>query len=445
MGMRDKNLIELTHVCQAWRELFISRTSLWTHLDLNSMSENKIRAYLERSKSSPISLSLRRDNPMLPTDPFFQIFPNTVGRLKSLSIDVETEHPQDITVHLTPPAPLLEHLSISGGRRHLSLHPVLTSGLFNGDLSSLRSLRLDTVRTELPWRNMVNLTSFALRRTPAGEISVAQLDFFGSAPHLREVYLCSVTLSSGAQGGRLVSLTCLKKIQIDDCGLPSVLLDYLLIPVGAELTIKADVLGTLIGDILPRALDNLRNFPNPTTIKLSAWGMDPFMMFSGPNGGVYIYLKNCQVDKICLMLESFAQLDTSETKRLRIQNGNPSSRGPLYQALLPMRGLRALSLYECYSPHIFVRALDPSTSSSEVVVCPKLEELILVLRDGHTDVLYLKGLTRMAEARALKGKKLKTVRIIHKRNKSDPEDVLELRKHVGHVEYDPRVCAFDDW
>jgi len=439
-------VIALTHVCRAWRGVFTSRPSLWTYFDFNRMTENKARAYLERSKSSPIRLSLYRYDFMFPSDPFFQVIPNSVGRLEYLSIKVPPENLREITAHLTPPAPLLEDLSICGHCRRESRHPVLTSELFDGDLSSLRSLHLDSVYTKLPWRNMVNLTLFALNRMLPGEISVTQLlDFFQSAPHLREVYLRSVTLASGTRGGRLVPLMCLKQMQIEDSGSPSALLDHLLIPFGADLTVKVDVLGPLIGDLLPRSPDNLRNFSNFTTIKLYVWAARQSMMFSGPNGRVFIYPKACQVDKTSLMLEFLAQLDTSETERLRIVSANPPSRDPLYQALLPMKGPRALGLSECHNSHIFIHALHPGTSSSEVMVCPKLEELALVLRGDQTEVFYMKNLIEMAEARASRGKKLKTIKIVYKWIDSDPEDVLELRKHVKHVEYDPRVDTVDDW
>jgi len=47
----------------------------------------------------------------------------------------------------------------------------------------------------------------------------------------------------------------------------------------------------------------------------------------------------------------------------------------------------------------------------------------------------------MAEARALRGAKFKTVRIVDEDPdpRVDPVDVLELGKHAWHVEYGPRA------
>ena len=47
---REKIAIVLTHVCRAWRELFISLASLWTNF--RCVDADETRSYLERSKSA---------------------------------------------------------------------------------------------------------------------------------------------------------------------------------------------------------------------------------------------------------------------------------------------------------------------------------------------------------------------------------------------------------
>ena len=368
-------------------------------------------------------------------DPFFEIIPHAIGRLVSLFLEGGPEELQNITAHLCRPAPLLKGFTIRGIiKRH---NHVLSPALFGGDLSSLRTLCLLFVRTGLPWRNMVNLTSFTLGRMPPGGISVRQLlDFFESAPHLRDIDLHFATPTPGAQDGRLVTLTCLEEVEITDCGPSSALLDHLLIPVGAILTTKADFIDSLIGNLLPRSLDNLRNFSNFTKIQLSVGGSNPYMEFSGPNGRVSMTLTNTSFDKTRLLLESLAQLDTSETERLVIEEGEPRSIGdPFHQALPPMTDLRSLTLSRCASPHIFIQALQPDVSSSEVVVCPKLEELIVVLWAGET--FDTKSVINMAAVRASRGKELRTVRIVDRWGKLDQKVILELKKHIFHVEHVP--------
>ena len=342
---------------------------------------DKTRVYLNRSKSSLINVSLNRYRRLPPSDPFLQIVPRAIGRLKFLSIKTVP----DI--------------------------PVLASTLFNGDLISLRELRLRSVRTELPWRNMINLTSFTLICTLPVEDSVGYfLDFLESAPRLREVQLHSVTPTSGAQNGRLVSLACLEKMDILGFKPTSLLLGHLLIPVGAKLRTRVDSSDPLIEDHLPGSLDNLRNLSGFTEIHLHITGYYPRVQFIGPNGEVTMVLGNPQAYTTHLVLESLARFDTSKAELLEIDRGYPSSRDLPYRALVLMKGLRSLTLSRRRSLHIFINALHPTTSSEDMV-CPKLEELILVLRTGG-EVVDIKDVIRMAVARASRGAELKSVRII---------------------------------
>jgi len=438
---RDKDVIALTHVCRTWREVFTSRPSLWTRLDLDIMNEVEVRIYLERSKSSPVGLLLEEGDLTSPSDLFSQIVPQVIGRLGYLVIRVTPGNIRSIDFHLSRPAPLLEDLSICGAWSHQHQCPVLASTLFDGNLSSLRKLYLEFVRTELPWRNMVNLMTFTLRHTPRGEISASQLlDFFESAPHLREVELHSTTPTPGAQNRRLVSLTHLKKMKISYSGPPPVLLDHLLIPVGAKLILEGELRDSLIGDLLPRSLDNLRNLSNYTTIELCTSTYYPLMAFSGPNGQVIVTPRTPEVNTTGLVLESLTQFDTSKTERLRIEDRNTLSRDLVDRILLPMKDLRFLVLCERNNSNTFIRALNPSTSSSTAIVCPQLEELFLAPH-VNGEALDTMDVIGMAEARASRGKKLKTLGIAVGQYEFDPDDVLELGKHVGYVEHGPHVGA----
>lgn len=130
---------------------------------------------------------------------------------------------------------------------------MLTS-VFNGDLSSLCRLLLESVRTELPWRNVVNLISFRLAYTLPGEVSVGQLlDFFENTPYLRESDPDFATPTSGARDGQLVSLVCLKGMNFIGNGPSPLLLNRLLIPVGVESTTGVDFVGSLTRGSPPQA------------------------------------------------------------------------------------------------------------------------------------------------------------------------------------------------
>ena len=192
----------------------MSCPSAWTDFDCGNT--DKTRVYLERSRSSPINLQLERVGDLSPHDPFFQVIPHTIPRLRSLAILGTPKNIQDFTAHLSRPAPLLQSLAIEVDCGcFLQRGPAITTTLFDGDLSSLRELRLQCITTALPWRNMANLTSFILGYIVAVDFPINHLlDFFKSAPHLRKVQLHYTTPALSAQNGRLVSLECLQRLPI---------------------------------------------------------------------------------------------------------------------------------------------------------------------------------------------------------------------------------------
>ena len=391
------------------------------------------RVYLERSISSPINVSLDRSCVLSPRDPFFQIIPHAIGRLKSLSIDGNPGKPQDVITHLSLPAPLLEKLSINSGYESMVQYdPMLTTEIFNGDLSSLRKLCLQGVRTELPWRNMVNLTSFTLAYTVPNEVTVKRLlDFFESAPRLRKIQLRDATPTSGAQNGRLVSLAYLEWMDVLQGGPSSLLLNHLLIPVGAKLVAMVDLLGSF-----PKSLDRI--FSNLTRIHLFIHDYYPRVRFGGPHGLVDMVPGTPQIDSTHSMLESLAGWDTSKTKWLEVHGADSSSRDLLYQILLPMKALRTLVISRSKNSHIFMNALQPGMSSSEVEVCPKLENLILVY-PVTMETFDVKDVIRMAAARASRGAKLKSVKFVCDVMEFMKIDLLEFKNHVSHMKYGPNV------
>ena len=432
----DEDLIALTHVCRAWRQIFISQSSLWTYLDCTNADKTSI--YLERSKFSLINVSLYRGDPLLISDPFFQIIPHSVCRVKSLSVTARPEILHNIIAHLPPHAPLLERLYISDTFRFRALQDRSphTTALFSGDLSSLRVLRLESVRTELPWRNMVNLTSVVLCHTSPGGPSIRQLlDFFESTPRLCKIKLDSATPVNCGQIGRLVSLAYLNRMKIL-WGSPSSLLDHLLIPIGAKLSLRGESFRRIIEDHLPGSLDNLRNISNITKIRLSA-GDYAYVQLSGPSGQ---FSMASRVDARS-GFECLVRLDTSKVERLEIVGINHLLMRPSYRGLLSLENLRALTFSLCKSPYTFMDALNPDTVSSDVMPCPKLEEIVLIPHTG-TEV-DIESVTKVAAARAFGGAKLRTVWIGGK-DKLNPRDVLELRKHVLNVECDPVVDEVDN-
>ena len=449
MRNRDQDTITLTHVCRAWREIFTTCPSLW--VDFNCEDTDKTRVYLERSKSLPIDLRLKRVENLSLHDPFLQLIPHAIGRLKSLDIQGTPENLQGFAARLSHPAPLLESLTIEVDCECSPQHgPVIPTTLFDKDLSSLCELRLKCIRTELPWRNMVNLTSFALGYTFQGNFPIGHLlDFFESAPRLRNIQLHSATPTSGAQTGRLVSLECLKRMDIIGGGPSSLLLDHLLIPAGAKLTtrVEADLFGsafrnTMLGGHLPKALSNLRNLSNFTEVHLHVEESHPRIRFSGPNGRVTL-LPSAPRDTTDTttrwVYESIRKFDTSKAERLRIANGDlwDNADNCAFSGVLEsMRALRSITISRCKNLSASINALH------DAYRCPKLEELILDPR-VHGEKFDIQAVIGIAAKRALRGAGLKSIKIVSG-DKSVQTCALQLWESVSHVECSREVAAVCD-
>ena len=284
----DDDLITLTHVCRGWRELFISRPSLWARLDCTNT--NKTRVYIERSKTFPLRVCLEQADDTFYREEALLLAVPHIHRLKRLSVSGNpTQVLPVLAEHFSCPVPLLDCLEINFERGQA---PTLPDGLFNGDISTLREFGLAGVITSLPWRGVLNLTTFNLCRVPEDKILLTQLlDFFESAPHLRHIHLHdSIPNSSNVPTKRVVSLSQLKDLSITAQPAHSILLDHLSIPAGASLRLEFAYSGGEfpVRSYLPKSLDNLSNLSHITTANLCFGSKQRFMRLSGQSGELYM-------------------------------------------------------------------------------------------------------------------------------------------------------------
>ena len=447
----DEDLITATHVCRGWRDLFTSCPSLWTQLDCTHA--DKTRIYIERSKSSPLEVYVWGDhNIPFPSDAFLLTIPH-LSRLRSLSIFGPSGDLADIiNQHLHCPAPSLEKLKISftGAPRPIE------GTTFDGDLSSLRELRLSGVLTNLPWVNFPNLTTFYFRSVPSDKVSVTQLlDFFEHAPLLSNVTLSEASpTASDAPLGRVVALPHLKLLKIRAEPVYSVLLKHISIPSGAVLILDFYFYDDMspIPVCLPKPFDNLKNILPITSIKLLC---DPALSLRlhGPNGGLYILGNRIGVPTPSFHLyhrglRSLKHFPISSTESLTIGTyslGQPQriEGSATYQTLFLMKALRTLTLTDCFNA-TFVSALDPSQNPSGTLLCPKLEELTLYIK--KKEQFCIEELLEMTKERDSKGARLSAIGVVSAEAFVSAKEVLKLRDHVTWVEYrlGDIVPAWDD-
>jgi len=98
-----------------------------------------------------------------------------------------------------------------------------------------------------------------------------------------------------------------------------------------------------------------------------------------------------------------------------------------------MDDLRTPMLIECkYLP--FIDILDPDKNPSKIVLCPKLEEIIIY--GNHLDQSRINGLLNLTEGRASRSAKLSATTIVSTDALAPTKKVFQLRKHVSRVEYE---------
>jgi len=148
----DRDLINATAVCQQWRSVLLSFPRLWCNA---GGSSSKLEAYLERSKSVPLEVTL--SSPQLVNS----IIPHT-SRLAALTVCVDGPFSFNrIAEHLRDPIPTLRSLEIR--TKHRQLHTLdLPSGLHEG-----------------LFRHLKSLSSNVMLRGPQ------------TFPHITEIFLCT--------------------------------------------------------------------------------------------------------------------------------------------------------------------------------------------------------------------------------------------------------------
>ena len=433
----DRDLIASTHVCRRWRDTFISSSSLWTRFDFTCV--DKTRTYIERSRSSSLKF---RFMGFKVTDEAFTLVAPHIRRLKSLTIDVSVPKSFLRNFHSVP---LLEKLDINW-----RFDKALDNEPSNGDLSSLRELRLCGVVTHFPWINLSNLriVDLKLHRHSYGTTEI--LDFFVSSPLLHTVSLrYSIPVSSDASPERIVPLHCLKDLTVVTTSSPSILLHHLHIPTGASVILEFPSNGaeSPFPDYLPKSCPNSDHISNITAINLLFNSTGTSLRLSGPSGNLRL-LNSRRYDppEAGQILRSLCPV-ISTTDRLAIFGYN--RRGPvgvkycpIFRALSSANNLRTLILADCTFSR-FTRVLDPSQILFNLLLCPNMENLILYAKSWSLPSVI--SLISMAKNRASRGAKLSSITIVGLDDPA-PREVLELKEHVTHVEdrVDDGWRAWDD-
>jgi len=257
---------------------------------LDCKDADKTRVFIERSKSLPLDVSLRKSKHASYCDDALLAAALQINRLDCLAIRTSAKTLSNLLKHFPYPAPLLKELKIILNPD--SFGPAIPSTISPN--SPLRKLSLSGVVTDLPWRNLSNLTVFEFRHileTVDPLFMVQLLDFFESAPLLNEITLHdSIPTSSSVPPGRVVPLLNLEKLTIHGLPVHSTFLDHLPIPRGASLDLC--LVFPLDSDIIPIPVclaNDFNNLHHITTINLFIEVPWIRARLKGPSGGLRIF------------------------------------------------------------------------------------------------------------------------------------------------------------
>lgn len=444
----DKNLIALTHGCQHWRKVLIAHSSLWTHFECKDIE--KTRIYIERSKSSPLEIALYEhgESHNYHEEAFLLVIPH-INRIASISISGGQDLFQYLIKHFSCHVLLLRDLDLT---LTLKPSPALDNKLFNGDLSSLRTLSLRGVIPDLPWNNLSQLTTFSVLHYFSTEgMSVTRLlDFFSEAPRLSKIELVLRPTSSDAPAERVVCLPCLKSLTLHTARThSSILLNHLSLPTGASLHVEFSFRGeeSPLPKFLPKNPENLQNLLHVASAYLDFCRVYVSLRLDGPNGGLTMrgnrvdWPERMPVVSESSILRSLDYFAISELQRLAVTTYGSSIHEEIDkytpQHVLSLTGdLHTLFLNDCNNLP-FILALNPEQNSQRQVLCPKLENLVFYL-GGEASFSFAEFIS-MAKERALKGMGLRSVVVISLSGLVPEEEVLKLREHVARVR-----CKFTD-
>lgn len=281
----QRDLIRATHVCRYWRTTLIASPSLWNVV--NSGNEARMRAYIHRSQSYPLSMDIKHPGQegVLSDAVFF--------RMKSLTLNLPMANLSRPLGRLASPTPMLEDLSITMTDSRESHLPVLKTG----DFFMLSKLHLDGVSPNLLHLPIAHLRILHLENLQNSPHMSDLLQFLERAPWLEELLL----VNAGPEGDgeppeRVARLRSLQTLTLHGTVVKAKLLQHLALPASADINLMGRFnqrFHGLMEEFLPPCLDNLPATSNFTSLNITSTSRSSCnMVFSGQEGRLSITVTN---------------------------------------------------------------------------------------------------------------------------------------------------------
>ena len=447
-----RDLISSTHVCRHWRTTLLSFPSLWAEIDCAGGEQTAL--FLDRARAAPLHIYLRQR--------FSHAALNALIAPQIDRIELLIAHPvvpRDTTAvcrYLSRSAPKLKTLVIaprSASWQHLPT-------IFRGDLPELRRFSVERAIFDLAKFRTPSLTHLSLQYTAHGEPAMdCLLRFLEQTPLLENLVMTAAGPLSNDAGSqddlyKIVHLPRLRQLKLVGCSVLSGIICHLSLPVGADVTLCADVMSGRDGitkHFLPSTLEHIPMARNITAINLSITASDMCSIrYMGANGTILITASNAEAiedleDDLFSYeaIRSFQPISTTDVEKILLDgfqghdNQHQSSYAAHFIAFQKMENLRSITLVNC-SSQLFIAIL---RTAEPGIICPSLQKLTIYISLGDSfSAARLEGLLATRKVRGVPFDAL--VLIAEDEHENITDNVLgKLRRYVGKVEFrvDPQV------
>jgi hypothetical protein len=376
-------IFRLATVCGYWYNVLTGTPTLWTSVDCRRGSRTAI--LLQRSRFHPIDVTIdRRLSPQA-----VSLVAHHTYRMRSIGVNLSSScRFREVHSLLNQSAPILEKMSL-GPTPLSSPH---YGSFFRGRFPALKTLHLEGHRFDLARSasGMTNgLTTLVLDNTQHHRLHNL-LEYLEHCKNLIHLRIDLPNLQGTIPTSHIVSLPNLRELRIV---YPPLTLHHLSFPLSANLDIRSRARSLTGGDSLANAWteDGLLEVFGSYTIKSVT------MMFAGPNFTVRLLgprLFLAEHTKVTTnrrtpfhsnCLDSLQSLPIATVEFLRFAQPpkfpfrwdlKPESCTRLLQQMPALQRI----VLDISVVQFFIHALEPVNGQ---IPCPKLNDLIVILREGH--------------------------------------------------------------
>ncbi|KAF9782902.1 hypothetical protein BJ322DRAFT_1073218 [Thelephora terrestris] len=318
---KERDLVNATAVCRHWRETLLSFPRLWRNAGGNSP---EIKAYIERSKSTPLDVSL-----LYPS--FVEFVIPHASRLAGLTVRlVKSSNFSQIAERLRNPLPMLHTFRVTVIPPHphaLEFPPDLD----NPFLSQTKKLELRGISTFLGPQSFPNVTELVLHTiryvsTPMDRF----LRTFEQLPSLERVSITFHASLYTNEDHRVVTLSHVQEMSLSvfadhvtDAHLPDIL-QYLRLPKLTSLCVQSLPRLTYYRPIFPHTTfrEHLPNLAQLPELQVNIGMSSDEVTFRSPSGATLKYLAGPLSDYESHESRIWRQLPLRTVRRLTVNMGH---------------------------------------------------------------------------------------------------------------------------